>query len=211
MKSHPCLTSLLLLLPLVQPSCGSCVLWNLSRLNYRCKHNVSVICLVYFGTTYDKNLFLYTGQFIQLCTSFLSPSSDVRVRQTNPSSLCPWPSFPNVEINFWEGLTWQVLQQNNVTSIVKQCHDRASSIFWGAFLSFCHRSHVQDFLQDFNLVLAIFLVANAFVHYSSVIWTPKSCYKVISPRHIDVSVRSMVMEWKSNFATSLTIQINDQT
>ena len=131
MKSHPCLTSLLLLLPLVQPSCGSCVLWNLSRLNYRCKHNVSVICLVYFGTTYDKNLFLYTGQFIQLCTSFLSPSTDVRVRQTNPSSLWPWPSFPNVEINFWEGLTWQVLQQNNVTSFVKQRHDRASSIFWG--------------------------------------------------------------------------------
>ena len=39
----------------------------------------------------------------------------------------------------------------------------------------------------------------------------KSCYKVISPRHIDLSVRSMVMEGESNFATSLTIQINDQT
>ena len=173
MKSHPCLTSLLLLLPLVQPSCGSCVLWNLSRLNYRCKHNVSVICLVYFGTTYDKNLFLYTGQFIQLCTSFLSPSSDVRVRQTNPSSLCPWPSFPNVEINFWEGLTWQVLQQNNVTSIVKQSHDRASSTFRGALLSFWHRSHAQDLIKDFNHVLAVFLVANASIPYSSVIWTPK--------------------------------------
>ena len=30
-------------------------------------------------------------------------------------------------------------------------------------------------------------------------------------RHIDLSVRSMVMEWESNFATSLTLQINDQT
>ena len=60
-------------------------------------------------------------------------------------------------------------EQNNVTSIVKQSHDRASYIFRGAFLPFSHRSHAQDFIKDFNHILAVFLVANVSLRYSSVI------------------------------------------
>ena len=54
-------------------------------------------------------------------------------------------------------------------------------------------------------------MANASVHLQQRDMNSKSCYKVISPGPFDLSVRSMVMEWESNFATSLTIQINDQT
>ena len=55
-RSRPYLMCVLLELPQVQLSSGSCVPWNLLKLNYKCKLKVSVI--------FYNNRFIYSAEIV---------------------------------------------------------------------------------------------------------------------------------------------------